>query len=116
MVVKNFEDLRSWESSQIMAVKIYSIFRKNRDFGFRDQICRAAVSVSNNIAEGFNRKSKKDFIRYLIYGVGSCNEVKSMVYLAYRLEYINSVQKTELLQQCNKVTNLIRGLIRYLMR
>ncbi|MFX0556421.1 four helix bundle protein [Maribacter sp. CXY002] len=53
MTIQRFEDLKVWQKSQDLAVLIYSHFRENKDFGFRDQITRASVSISNNIAEGF---------------------------------------------------------------
>jgi len=60
MGISKFEDLIAWQKSQDIAVVIYEKFRDSRDFGFKDQICRAVVSISNNIAEGFERKGKKE--------------------------------------------------------
>ncbi len=65
MGIKQFEDIITWEKAQYYAVNIYSIFDKNKDYGFKDQICRATVSISNNIAEGFDRNSNANFIRFL---------------------------------------------------
>jgi len=59
-----------------------------KDFGFKDQICRASVSVMNNIAEGFERRSDAEFKRFLFIAKGSCGEVRSMLYLALELRYI----------------------------
>jgi len=63
-----------------LAIEIYSLFITSRDFGFKDQICRATVSISNNIAEGFDRSSDADFSRFLFIALGSCSEAKSMLY------------------------------------
>ena len=60
-----FEELEVWKSSKELSLEIYGHFRNSRDFGFRDQIQRAAVSVMNNIAEGFERRTKQDFARFL---------------------------------------------------
>ena len=80
--IVRFEDLIAWQKAQDLAVKVYGTFEALRDFGFRSQICSAAVSVSNNIAEGFDSRSKKDFVRFLNISRNSCNEVKSMCGLA----------------------------------
>ena len=59
MKIKNFEDILSWKKSQDLSLVIYKIFKENKDYGFKDQIQRAIISVSNNIAEGFERRSNK---------------------------------------------------------
>ncbi len=65
MGIQKFEDIVAWKKAQDLAVEIYSVFRTSKDYGFKDQICRATVSISNNIAEGFNRSSNADFSRFL---------------------------------------------------
>ncbi|MEQ1841093.1 MAG: four helix bundle protein, partial [Verrucomicrobiales bacterium] len=91
-LAKQFEDLRIWQQAREQAAKLYSIFGagsvSERDFGFRDQIQRAGVSVMNNIAEGFERRSKPDFARFLDLAKGSCGEVRSMLHLAEDLSYL----------------------------
>lgn len=71
MVISKFEDLICWQKGQDFGVSIYGKFRESKDSGFRDQICKAAVSISNNIAEGFDRGSDADFTRFLYYAIGS---------------------------------------------
>ncbi len=63
--VKKFEDLKIWQDSIDIAVEIYDLFKTSKDFGFRDQIQRSAVSVPSNIAEGYDRQSNNEFIRFL---------------------------------------------------
>lgn len=70
-----FEDLDVWKNAMRMATDIYEAFDTSRDFGLRDQICRAAVSVPSNIAEGFERGSDKEFIRFLRFSLGSNAEL-----------------------------------------
>ena len=82
MTVEKFEDLIMWKKAVILAKDVYCAFENSRDFGFNDQIQRAAVSVSNNIAEGFERKSGRQFHYFLEIAKGSCGEVRSMLYLA----------------------------------
>ena len=114
MKVVKFEELIAWQKSQDFAVIIYQHFTGLKDYGFKDQICRAAVSISNNIAEGFDRNSKADFIRFLYISISSCSEVKSMLYLAHRLNYISEETKKNLLQQSSEISKIIRGLIKSL--
>lgn len=71
MTVQRFEDLKVWQKSQDLAVAIYKHFYQIRDFGFRDQISRSSVSISNNIAEGFDRSSNADFKRFLYFSLAS---------------------------------------------
>lgn len=112
MTIQKFEDIIAWQKAQDQAVLIYDYFGKLRDYSFKDQICRAVVSISNNIAEGFDRKGDKELCRFLYIALGSASEVRSMIYLAYRLEYITDKQKDELLAQSSEISRLIRGFIR----
>lgn len=89
MRIEKFEDIIAWQKSRTLTVNIYSCFRDNKDFGFRDQIQRASVSIINNIAEGFDRHGSKEFIRYLYISKASCSEVRSMSYLAKDLRYVS---------------------------
>ena len=65
MRIQRFEDIMAWQKSKLLAVQIYKLFENSKDFAFRDQIHRASVSVMNNIAEGYERKSNKEFIYFL---------------------------------------------------
>ena len=93
-LAEHFEDLRIWQQARQQAAELYRLFGagsvSERDFGFRDQIQRAGVSVMNNIAEGFERRSKPDFARFLDLAKGSCGEVRSMLHLAEDLSYLSS--------------------------
>lgn len=109
-----FEDILAWQKAQNLAVIIYQLFFPLKDDKFKDQICDAVVSISNNIAEGFERSSDADFTRFLIYALGSASEVKSMLYLALRLRYINAEQQSQTLAQTAEVSKIIKGLIKYL--
>lgn len=114
MKIARFEDLIALQKSQDLAVEIYKEFEQCKDFGYKNQICNAVVSVSNNIAEGFDRSSDADFSRFLYISFGSCSEVKSMVYLANRLGYIAEERKNKILEDANEVSRIIRGLIKSL--
>ena len=94
MTAKRFEDLRIWQESRVQANTVYDAFGADscaaRDFGFKDQIQRCAVSVMNNIAEGFERRSDADFARFLDIAKGSNGEVRSMLYLAEDRNYLTA--------------------------
>ncbi|MEC5128568.1 four helix bundle protein [Verrucomicrobiales bacterium BCK34] len=96
---ERFEDLRVWQDARTQAGELYREFGDQtaaaRDFGFRDQIQRASVSVMNNISEGFERGYQTEFARFLKIAKASCGEVRSMLYLAEDLGYLNS-EKAEL--------------------
>ncbi|HEY0609245.1 MAG TPA: four helix bundle protein [Chitinophaga sp.] len=116
MKVIKFEDLIAWQKAQDLAVVIYKLFKGIRDFSFKDQICRAVVAISNNIAEGFERGTDRDFSRFLDIARSSCSEVRSMLYLAFRLEYITSEQRHKLLSLSNEISRLIYGLQKSLFK
>lgn len=112
MKIQKFEDIIAWQKAQELTVDIYSIFKDLSDFGFKNQIQRASVSVSNNIAEGFDRMSDKEFVKFLYIALGSCSEVKSMLYLSNKLEYLSTDQSENLINKSNEVGKIIRGLIK----
>ena len=108
MKIQTFEEIISWQKSRILARDIYKMFSKNSDYGFKSQILRATVSISNNIAEGFERKSNREFRNYLFIAKGSTGEVRSMLYLAFDLAYIDLKSRTV------EISKLISGLIKTL--
>lgn len=114
MAVQKFEELVVWQKSQELAVIVYDEFNNCRDFAFRDQIRRAAVSVSNNIAEGFERSSNADFSKFLYYSLGSNSEVRSMIYLSIRLNLLSKVKADEIIENTNEVSRMLYGLIKSL--
>jgi len=112
--VRQFEDLLVWQKSKILYITINRIFKDSKDFYFRDQIRRAALSIMNNIAEGFERFSTKEYIRFLFIAKGSCGEVRSMLTVAYELEAINQEQCNELKESCLEISRMLAGLIKSL--
>jgi len=114
--VKRFEELEVWQLSRELVLDIYNMFGKHRDFAFRDQIQRAAVSIMNNIAEGFERKTNNEFIRFLYYSKGSAGEVKSMLYLATDLEKINNDDFKKIYNKTSRISKMLFGLITSLQK
>ena len=111
MAVKRFEDLIVWQKAQDLAVLIYSNFSMIKDYAFKDQITRASLSISNTIAEGFDRKTNVDFTRFLYIAVSSNSEVRSMLYLSERLGYLTPELMGEFLDKSNEIARMIFGLI-----
>ncbi len=112
MIIKKFEDCLAWQKAGKLTVKIYQLFKNNKDFGFRDQIQRASVSIMNNIAEGLDRKSDNEKRQFLYIAKGSSAEVQSMLYLASKLNYITSTQFKELIELARESARLTYGLIK----
>ena len=86
---KRFEDLWIWQQARALVRDVYSDFRSARDYGFKDQVQRAGVSVMNNIAEGFERRTNSEFARFLDIAKGSCGEVRSLYYAGEDLGYVD---------------------------
>lgn len=97
-----------------MAIVIYKNFGNIKDWGFKDQIQRAGVSISNNTAEGFERKSNKEFNQFLHIAKGSCGEVRSMLYIALELKYLSQNEFTNLYDRCLENSKIISGIIKAL--
>ena len=117
MKIERFEDIESWQSARKLTNEIYSISneeRFNKDFGLKDQIRRASVSIMANIAEGFDSKSNKAFINFLNYSYRSASEVQSLLYVANDQKYILDTTFDELYKLCNEIKGLIGGFIKYL--
>jgi len=118
MTAKRFEDLRIWQDARVQANAIYDAFGPTsaaaRDFGFRDQIQRCGVSVMNNIAEGFERRSDSDFARFLDIAKGSNGEVRSMLYLAEDRAYLAPDEASALRDASEDLSRSIESLARHL--
>lgn len=96
MKITSFEDIQAWQNARILIEKIYGIFSDSKDRWFKDQICRATISIGNNIAEGFERQSNNELRQFLYIAKWSSAEVRSMLYTALDLWYINTTQFDEL--------------------
>ncbi|MBE6337225.1 MAG: four helix bundle protein [Lentimicrobiaceae bacterium] len=114
MNLRNFENLRVWQEARLLVTAIYKMMQTCNDYGFRDQIQRASLSIMNNIAEGSESGSDKAYIRYLNIAHGSCAEVKSMLYLCETLDYCSSEKRQELQSKLSMVSSQIYKLTAYL--
>jgi four helix bundle protein len=111
---ERFEDIVVWQKTRILVFDIYQIFKSNKDFSFRDQAQRATVSIMNNIAEGFERKGNKEFVKFLYIAKGSCAEVRSMLYIGTDLNYLSKNEFEKLNQQTTEISRMLSGLIKTL--
>jgi four helix bundle protein len=117
--VEKFEDLIVWQKAHDLAVGIYRLTSREpfcRDFGLRDQIQRAAVSVMSNIAEGFERYSRPEFRHFLSVARGSVAEVRSQLHLARSLKYVTDMDFDTTYSLCKDISNLIGALRKSLER
>lgn len=108
-----FEDLIAWRKARQLTSSIYAASRQGdwaRDFGLRDQIRRAAVSIMSNIAEGNERASATEYHQFLCIAKGSCAEVRSQLYVAFDAGYLSSAEFDALLAQAQEVSRLVGGL------
>ena len=112
--VQSFEDLNIWKRSSSLAVKIYRDLKPINDFGFTNQIQRAVISISNNIAEGFERRSDKEFKQFLFISKGSCGEVRSMVHIGFELGYFDKKRYDEYIRETIAIARMIAGYIKSL--
>ena len=114
----SFEEIIAWQKARELNVQIYSVTNTNanfsKDFGLRDQIRRACISISSNIAEGFERETTKEFIRFLFIAKASAGEFRSQLYLAFDLEYLDKENFEILNSKVNDISKLLSGLIKYL--
>ncbi|MFA6400216.1 MAG: four helix bundle protein [Salinivirgaceae bacterium] len=109
--IKNFEDLKIWQEGVDLAVTTYSLFKDSKDWGFRDQIQRSSVSIPSNIAEGFDRNSNNEFIRFLNISKGSCGELRTQLIIAERVGLIENAG--DLIEQTRKESKMIQKMITY---
>ena len=115
--IKSFEELPVWKDARKFANKIYNLtkkFPKEENYGLTSQITRATVSIGSNIAEGFDRYSKKDFVKFLIIARGSISEIQNDLYIALDLKYINQNDFQETYALAKELGKQINGFIKYL--
>ena len=116
--IERFEDIKAWQKARELVRTIYSLSspskKLGKDFGLREQIRRASVSVMSNIAEGFARRGDKEFKRFLSIALGSSAEVQSQLYAALDLNYITKKEFQEAYSIALETGKLITGFMQYL--
>lgn len=114
---KSFEEINSWQKARQFNKRIYEVTDKEifkKDYDLTRQIRRATISISSNIAEGFERNTDKEFIYFLYIAKASAGEVRSQLYLALDLNYISKIEFDELFENVSDISKLISGFIKYL--
>lgn len=117
MAVKYFEDLEVWKSARDLTNKVYAVTSDgafSKDFGLRDQIRRAAVSVMSNVAEGFERGGNQELIQFLSIAKGSCGEVRCQLYVALDQSYLNKEEGAKITDEFRKLSIMINNFMEYL--
>lgn len=117
--INSFEELNVWIESRSFNQKLYLTTNNDlfdRDYDLKRQIRRASISVSSNIAEGFERNTDKEFIQFLFYAKASAGEVRSQLYLSLDLNYLTKEEFNTLYSQITEISKMISGLIKYLKK
>ena len=116
---KRFEDINAWQKARELTKSVYVITKESifyRDQGLREQIRRASVSVMSNIAEGFGRGGKREFIQFLSIAKGSVTEIQSHLYIALDIGYINQQVFDKMYTALEDISCMIYGLMSYLQK
>jgi four helix bundle protein len=109
---QSYENLEVWQSAVDLSVRIYAELKECRDYGFKDQICRAAVSVPSNIAEGMERDSLKETVHFLHIAKGSCAELRTQLLIAERIGYLEGSDSHKLKKDAESISRMLHGLIK----
>lgn len=117
MKIEKFEDLEIWKLSLKVVESIYKLVSKEsfkRDFGIKDQLTRAAVSINSNIAEGFEKNNNNEFVRYLKISKGSTGELKSQLLVCKKINYIDETEYKNIESNIESLRNQLARFINYL--
>ncbi|WFM70008.1 four helix bundle protein [Halomonas sp. CKK8] len=109
-----FEDLLVWKRSARLSAEIYQAFSHSRDFGFKDQITRSSLSIASNIAEGYERDSDKDRVKFFSYAKGSCAELRTQIYIGMEIGYIEKAQGQKWVGETQALTKMLYSLMKTL--
>jgi len=111
--IERFEDLIAWQKARALANQVYRITKLGsfaKDFGLAGQMQKAAVSVMSNIAEGFERGGRGEFQQFLSIAKASCAEVRSQLYIAFDIGYLDQTKFNEIIEQAEEVARIVGGL------
>jgi four helix bundle protein len=119
MKLTRFEDLECWKEATSLAIEIYRISGDGeigKDYGFRDQLRRSSVSIASNIAEGKERETSTEFVRFLYIAKGSAGELRTQLYIANQIGYLNGKRYQELSGRLERLSGMLANLIKALKR
>lgn len=108
---KTFEELEVWGRSKTLAVRVYKTTSGCRDYGFRDQITRAALSIPSNIAEGAERTTRKEFAQFVGYAKGSAGELRTQLLIGSELGFIAPDEADQMINEASHISKMLFGLL-----
>ena len=114
MTYQSFEDLEVWQKAYKLSVRIYRLLENCRDYGLKDQMTRAGVSIASNIAEGAERGSNAEFIRFIHIAKGSAAELRTQIAIACDIGIIQQSDKMELIAETKSISKMLHALIKSL--
>ncbi len=109
-----FEKLEVWQRGRQLAVDLYRALSDCRDRGFKDQVTRAALSIPSNIAEGYERGSRKEYARFVRIAKGSCGELRTQLQIGREVGFLNEERAREFVSRATELARMLQGLIRSL--
>jgi four helix bundle protein len=112
MAFQSFEDLEVWQRGCRLAVDVFKPFATCRNFTMQDQVQRASLSVPSNVAEGYERNSNKEFVRFLNIAKGSCGELRTQLYISRKLDFLNKADFDHLIGESKEISAMLHGLSR----
>ena len=115
MGYQNFKELRVWQEAKSLSITVYKLTENSRfskDYSLKEQVRKSAVSIASNIAEGYERNSDKDFIRFLLIAKGSLSELRTQLEIAKEITYMNDETFEKLEEHCNKIGAMLSKLIK----
>lgn len=116
MGYRSFEDLEVWKQSCRLAVRIYRELKDCRDYGLKDQMTRAAVSIPSNIAEGAERDSKQEYMRFIHIAKGSAAELRTQIYIAGEIGVLEKSTTAELADELKHISATLQSIVNTLKR
>ncbi|OLQ87405.1 four helix bundle protein [Vibrio panuliri] len=110
--MNRFEELQVWQKASRLTVDIYKHFIASKDFGFKDQVTRSALSIPSNVAEGFERRSSREFELFLSYAKGSSGELRTQIYIGIEIGYIPLQTGKHWLLEVEQISKMLSGLMK----
>jgi four helix bundle protein len=110
MAFRSFEDLEVWQRGCRLAVDVFKTFARCRNHTMQDQVQRSALSVPSNVAEGYERNSNKEFIRFLNIAKGSSGELRTQLYISRKLEFLTKPDFDRLVAESKEISKMLHGL------
>ena len=112
----NFERLDVWKRSAALSVAVFKHFKSSHGRGLKDQITRSSLSISSNIAEGYERMCSEDCVRFLYYAKGSCGELRSQLYISMEIGEIDSNTAFQWINETTELSKMLGGLIKVISK